>query len=157
VFLDPRRVADNFLQEKFDEQSIGDSRPCHDLRNALTNLLRVTFFSAAAVSLFAASMVTVSMLIPGRAPHSTQFWIITIGVGLYFAALGLVLLGIGRHLPAIGDLAHATTNDEGALLRSRWRRLAVHMLLGGLLVVPVLLLIAYAILARIDEGFALFG
>ena len=119
--------------------------------------LRVTYYSAAALSLFAASAVTVSMLIPERAPHSAQFWIITIAVGLYFAAIGVVLLGIGRHLPAIGLLAKAMTSDESAELKSRWHRLAVHMLLGGLLLLPVLLLITWAVLARIDEGFAIFG
>jgi hypothetical protein len=31
------------------------------------------------------------------------------------------------------------------------------MLVGSLLPVPVLLLIAWGVLARIDEGFALFG
>jgi len=123
----------------------------------MIKLLRVTYYSAAALSLFAASAVTVSMLIPERAPHSAQFWIITIAVGLYFAAIGAVLLAVGRHLPAIGVLAKAMTNDEGTELRSRWRRLAVHMLLGGLLLLPVLLLITWAILARIDEGFAIFG
>jgi len=123
----------------------------------MIKLLRVTYYSAAALSLFAASAVTVSMLMPERAPHSAQFWIITIAVGLYFAAIGVVLLAVGRHLPAIGVLAKAMTNDEGTELRSRWRRLAVHMLLGGLLLLPVLLLITWAILARIDEGFAIFG
>ncbi|MDH5177775.1 MAG: hypothetical protein OEX15_14040, partial [Gammaproteobacteria bacterium] len=78
-------------------------------------------------------------------------------VGLYFAAIGVVLLGIGRHLPAIGLLDKAMTSDESAELKSRWRRLAVHMLLGGLLLLPVLLLITWAVLARIDEGFAIFG
>jgi hypothetical protein len=123
----------------------------------MIKLLRVTYYSAAALSLFAASAVTVSMLMPERAPHSAQFWIITIAVGLYFAAIGVVLLVVGRHLPAIGVLAKAMTNDEGTELRSCWRRLAVYMLLGGLLLLPVLLLITWAILARIDEGFAIFG
>lgn len=123
----------------------------------MIKLLRVTYYSAAALSLFAASAVTVSMLMPERAPHSAQFWIITIAVGLYFAAIGVVLLGIGRHLPAIGVLAKAMRNDEHAELRARWRRLAFHVLLGGLLLLPVLLLITWAILARIDEGFAIFG
>jgi hypothetical protein len=123
----------------------------------MKNLLRVAYFSAAALSLFAASMVAVSMLIPQRAPQSAQFWIITIGVGLFLAVIGLVLLGVARHLPAIGVLAQSMTSDDGALLRSRWRRLAAHMLLGGLMLVPLLLLIAWAIVARIDQGFALFG
>jgi hypothetical protein len=121
------------------------------------NLLRFTYYSAASLSLFAATMVAVSMFMPDRAPVSLQFWIITIGVGLFLALIGLVLLGVGRHLPAIGALAQSMTGEDGVVLRSHWRRLAAHLLLGGLMLVPVLLLIAWAILARIDEGFALFG
>jgi hypothetical protein len=125
--------------------------------DAMINLLRVTYYSASALGLLAATMAAVSMLIPARAPQSAQFWIITIGFGLFLALIGLVLLGIGRHLPAIGVLAQAMTSDDGARLRSHWRRLSAHLLLGGLMLVPVLLLIAWAILARIDEGFAIFG
>jgi hypothetical protein len=120
-------------------------------------LLRFTYYLAASLSLFAAAMVAVSMLMPNRAPVSLQFWIITIGFGLFLALIGLVLLGVGRHLPAIGAVAQTMTSDDGARLRSHWRRLAAHLLLGGLMLVPVLLLIAWAILARIDERFALFG
>lgn len=112
------------------------------------DLLRLTYFSAAALSLFAASIVAVSMLIPERAPQSAQFRLITIGVGVFFALLGLVLIGIGRHLAAIGVLAQAMMNDTGPLLRSHYHRLAVHMLIGGLVLLPGLLFIAYAVLAR---------
>ena len=112
-------------------------------------MLRLTYFSAAALSLFAASMVAVSMFMPERAPHSPRFWIITIGVGAFLASLGLVLLGIGRHLHAIGVHARSMMGDAGALLRSRYRRLAIHMLAGGLALLPVLLFVAYAIVARI--------
>jgi hypothetical protein len=122
-------------------------------------LLRLTYFSAAALSLFAASMVAVSMLIPERAPHSARFWIITTGVGVFFASLGLVLLGIGRHLPAIGVLARSMTSEAGALLRSRYQQLSAHMLLGGLLLPPVLLFVAYAFcphLARMSKMILLF-
>jgi hypothetical protein len=125
--------------------------------HAMMSLLRVIYFSAAALSLFASSMVAVSMLIPERVPQSAQFWTITIGVCIYLALIGFVLLGVGRHLPAIGFLAQSLSRDDSARLRYRWRRLAVPMLLGGILLVPALLLIAWAILARIDEGFALFG
>ncbi len=123
----------------------------------MLNLLRMTFFSAAAVSLFAALMVTASMFIAERAPHSSQFWIITIVVSLIFALVGFLLLGIGRQLVAIGLLSQSMANDDGARLSSYWRRLAVHMLPGGMLVLLFLLLVTYAILARIDQGFAVFG
>ena len=74
-----------------------------------------------------------------------------------FALAGVLLLGIGRHLAAVGVLAHATQGDRSAELEHRWRRLARHMLGGGLIVLSLLLLITYTILARIDQGFAVFG
>lgn len=123
----------------------------------MMHLLRIIYFSAAASSLFAALLVTASMFIADRAPQSAQYWHITILVSLVFALIGFLLLGIGRHLFAIGLLAQSMTNDDGALLRSRWRRLAVHVLLGGLLVLLFLLLVTSAILARIDQGFSVFG
>jgi hypothetical protein len=123
----------------------------------LRSLLQVIYFSAATLSLFASSMVAVSMLSTQRAPQSAQFWTVTIGVCVYLALMGFVLLGVGRHLTAIGFLAQSLPREEGARLGSHWRRLAVPMLLGGVLLVPVLLLIAWAILARLDQGFALFG
>ena len=119
--------------------------------------LRSTYFTAAGLSLFASLMVTASMFMAERAPHSVRFWIITLVVSLFFALVGLLLVGIGRHLPAIGLLAQSATNDTGILLQGRYRRLAFHMLIGGLILWSLLLLIAYAILSRIDEGFAVFG
>ena len=123
----------------------------------MKTLLRLTYFSASGVSLFAGLMVMASMLIAERAPQSARFWIITIVVSVSFAGAGLLLLAIGRHLVAIGVLVESKTNDGDTVLERRWRRLAGHMLAGGLVVLCLLLLVTYAILARIDEGFAVFG
>ncbi len=73
----------------------------------MINLIRRTYFLAAAVSLFASLAVTASMLIAGRAPQSVQYWTITIAVSLFFIIAGLLLLGIGHHLSALGTLAHS--------------------------------------------------
>jgi hypothetical protein len=43
---------------------------------------------------------------------------------------------------------HISRHDEAA---------SNHLLLGGLMLVPFMLLTAYAILSRIDQGFAVFG
>jgi hypothetical protein len=123
----------------------------------VTILLRIAYFAAAAISLFAGAAVTASMFITDRASQSSTFWFITVAVSLYFALIGAVLLGVARHLPAINRLAWSLTGDDGARLRHHWRRLAAYMLLGGLLFLPILVLVTYAILARIDEGFAVFG
>ncbi len=123
----------------------------------MINLIRLTYFSAAAACLFASLAVTASMLIAERAPQSVQYWMITIAVSLFFVFAGLLLLGIGRHLSALGTLAYSMTNGDGALLKRRWRRLAYYLLLGGVVVLSFLLLVTYAILSRIDQGFAVFG
>jgi len=61
----------------------------------MINLIRRTYFLAAAVSLFASLAVTASMLIAGRAPQSVQYWTITIAVSLFFIIAGLLLLDKG--------------------------------------------------------------
>jgi hypothetical protein len=123
----------------------------------VTTLLQGIYFTAAGLSLFASLAVTASMFMAERAPHSVRFWIITVAVSVFFALVGLLLVGIGRHLPAIGLLAQSVSKDTGILLQGRYRRLAFYMVVSGLMLWSLLLLIAYAILSRIDEGFSVFG
>ena len=123
----------------------------------MMNLIRLTYYSASAVCLFASLAVVASMLIAERAPKSLDFWIITIVVGMLLAFAGLLLVGISRQLFAIGALACSMTNRDGALLKRRWWRLASYLLAGGVMVLSLLLLMTYAILSRINQGFAVFG
>jgi len=78
-------------------------------------------------------------------------------VSLFFALAGLLLLGIARQLTAIDVVIWSMTDERGTTLRTRWDRLASYMLLGGMLLLSVLLLITYAIVARIEQRFAVFG
>jgi len=120
-------------------------------------LLRAIYYLASAVSLFACLATTASMFIAERAPQSPLYWLITGAVSLFFAFLALLILGITRQLAAIGVLSRAMVDERGAALRARWKRLAVYLVLGGLILLSVLLIVTYAIVARIDQGFAVFG
>ncbi len=120
-------------------------------------LLRAIYYLASAVSLFACLATTASMLIAERAPQSPQYWAITGAVSLFFALLALLLFGITGQAAAIGVLSRAMVDERGAALRARWKRLAVYLVLGGLILLSVLLIVTYAIVARIDQGFAVFG
>jgi hypothetical protein len=123
----------------------------------MANLLRIIFYTASAVSIFAALMTTASMFIADRTPQGYQYWIVTIVVSLTFVVVGLLLHGIARHASEIGLIARSTDDKHGIGLRKSWGRLAIYLSLGGLMSLAVLLVVAYAIVARINQGFAVFG
>ncbi|MEE4238904.1 MAG: hypothetical protein V2I51_19455 [Anderseniella sp.] len=124
----------------------------------LVQFIRLIYLLAAGLSMAAAALVTASMVIAERAPQTTWFWGVTIFISLFFAGLALLLLGIAWHLPAIGQIAHCNTHEALApAFRRHWEWLAVIMAIAGLLLCLFLLLGVYVIIARIDQGFAVFG
>jgi len=101
----------------------------------LVQVVRLAYLLPAGLSMTAAALVTASMVIAERAPQTAWFWGITISVSLLFAILALLLLGIARHLPAIGRIAHSITDESASsVLRRHWARLAAIMAIAGLLV-----------------------
>ena len=118
-------------------------------------VFRAVYLCAIALCVTAAALVTASLFIADRAPQSGTFRGISLAVTGFFLTLGLLLFGIRRHAAAIaaiaGDGAHA------ADLRTHATRLVVFLLLGGALLLTILAFLTYAILARIDQGFAVFG
>ena len=101
----------------------------------LVQVVRLAYLLPAGLSMTAAALVTASMVIAERAPQTAWFWGITISVSLLFAILALLLLGIARHLPAIGRIAHSITDESASsALRRHWTRLAAIMAIAGLLV-----------------------
>ena len=124
----------------------------------LVPLVRLTYLLAAGLSLAAAALVTASMVIADRTPQTAWYWGVTISVSLFFAMLAFLLFGIARHLPAIGRIAHSTAEEvDVPHLRRLWTWLAMIMAIAGQLLCYLLALGVYVILARIDQGFAVFG
>jgi hypothetical protein len=112
---------------------------------------------AAGLSLFAALLVTGSLFIAERAPHSLQFLVISLVVSSMFLLIGVLLLDIQNTLSRLGKLTQGADANSTADLEKSWFRLLVYMILGGIALGAVLLLATYVILARIDQGFAVFG
>jgi hypothetical protein len=119
--------------------------------------LRLVYVGSALLSMAAAVLVTASLLIASRASQSTKILGISLVVSGVFVGLGVVLFGIQRHVAA----AVAALRDPGAGSVARaaehLRLLAAYLLAGGVFVGVVLALLNYAILKRIDQGFAVFG
>jgi hypothetical protein len=121
-------------------------------------VFRFLYRCAAILSGAAGVLVISSVFIPDRAPRSTEFLGIHLGVGVVFLALGVLLFGIQRHVAGIAVLA-ARGHDAGTMqeLAVQLNRLLAHLLAGGAFLCAVLGIMAYGILSRIDQGFAVFG
>jgi len=121
-------------------------------------VFRVVYLCAALLSSAAGVLVIASFFIPDRAPQGTEFLGIHLAVGAVFLGVGVLLLGIQRHVAGIAALAahgHAAETAQG--LAAHLSRLMAYLLAGGAFLCAVLGAMTYGILARIDQGFAVFG
>ena len=112
------------------------------------------YLCAALLSIAAGALVIASLFIQGRAPQSTEMLGVHVAVGAGFLGVGILLLGIQRHVAGIGALAFGKNGEIARDLATHVSRLLGHLLAGGALLCAVLGLMTYAILARIDQGFA---
>ncbi|PHQ70720.1 MAG: hypothetical protein COB97_04135 [Paracoccus sp.] len=112
---------------------------------------------AVALSMAAGVLVTASLFIAERAPQGTTFLWIHLIVSGVFLVLGFLLAGIGREVLGVVRTAAAASDPWAAALRKRLARLLILLTVAGLGLSGILALLTYGILARIDEGFAVFG
>ncbi len=120
-------------------------------------VLKWIYVGAALLATAAGLLVTASLFIANRAPHSSKFLGISLVVSAVFVGVGLVLFGIQRHVAAFAAAAGGQGGEPARELATHLRRLVAYLLAGGAFVGMVLALLAYAILARIDQGFAVLG
>lgn len=120
-------------------------------------LFRAVYMVAMALSLSAGALVTASLFIADRAPQSGTFLGISLVVTGIFLTLGVLLFGIQRHVAAIAAVARRRDDDTATAVKPDVTRLVAWLLLGGGMLVAMLAVLTYAILARIDQGFAVFG
>jgi len=118
---------------------------------------RLLYLCAAFLSIAAGALVVASLFIPDRAPQSTESFGIHIAVAAAFLVVGVLLLGIQRHVAGIAALAHGHDGEPARELATHVSRLLAYLVAGGAFLCSVLGVMAYAILARIDQRFAVFG
>jgi hypothetical protein len=118
---------------------------------------RTIFFFAIFLCLVSAGLVLGSIFIEDRAPQTALFLGITIAVGCIFLVLGLLLFGIQRNVAGIARVTRTGEEWAPAAVEVPVLRLLLYLSLGGAGLCGILALLAYAILARIDQGFAVFG
>ncbi len=116
------------------------------------------FFNLSAVLCLAAGLlVTASLCTADNSPHTAQVWSISLIVSVVFFALGTLLWAIKSQLVQIAHLAVGRTQQNGIALERRVVRLLFLLSVGALGLCASLAILTYAILVRIDQGFAVFG
>ena len=121
-------------------------------------VFRLVYLCAALLSSAAGVLVVASYFIPDRAPQTTEFLGIHLAVGTVFLGVGVLILGIQRHLAGIAALAAYGQDAETAqVLAAHLSGLLAYLLAGGALLCAVLGAMTYGILTRINQGFAVFG
>jgi hypothetical protein len=120
-------------------------------------VLRLVYVGAALLSTASGALVTASLYIAERAPQSPKFLGISLVVSAIYFGVGVVLLGIQRHAAATAAAVHGDVGGSSRRLDRHVTRLLAYLLVAGMFVGVVLALMAYGILARIDQGFAVFG
>jgi hypothetical protein len=103
-------------------------------------------------------LVIASFFMPDRAPQGTEFLGIHLAVGAVFLGVGVLLLGIQRHVAGIAALAaHGHAAETEQELAAHINRLLAYLFAGGAFLCAVLGAMTYGILERIDQGFSVFG
>jgi hypothetical protein len=121
-------------------------------------VFRLVYLGAVLLSSAAGVLVISSFFIPDRAPQGTEFLGIHLAVGAVFLGVGVLLLGIQRHVADIAALAaHGHDAETAQELAAHLSRLLAYLLAGDAFLCAVLGAMTYGILERIDQGFAVLG
>jgi hypothetical protein len=102
-----------------------------------------------------AGLVIASLFIADRAPMTAEATAISLVVATLFAAVAVLALALEHFADSLGKAL--VSISAGNPTRRAFRRLVATLLAACLLFGPLLALVSYAILARIVEGFAVFG
>lgn len=121
------------------------------------NLVRLIYILGTGLCMVGAFLITTSLFIADRAPQSNQFLIISLAFSLVLIVVGILLFGIQHHLVRASLLVQSIKGQPSDAMKKNLSRLAICMVLGGIALCLGLALIDYAILARIHQGFAVFG
>jgi hypothetical protein len=117
----------------------------------------VLFTLAAALSGSAGLLVTASLFIADRQPETYEYLWVHLFVSIFFLALGFLLYGIRVQFSGLARIAAEASDETSAKLKIRISRMLILFAIAGAWLCGMLAMITYAILARIDEGFAVFG
>jgi hypothetical protein len=117
-------------------------------------LLRAVLLAISALLVVDAALITASLFITDRAPVSRQAFLVSLMVSVLFLALAWLSAGIRRQMTRLGYIGEVVADTA---FRAPFGSLVGHLLVAATLFALFMALLTYAILARIDQNFAVFG
>ncbi len=125
------------------------------MRSYLLVAFRIIYAMAAALLLIAAGLIIGSHFMVESGSPPGRFLAISIAVGGTFLACCLLVLGIRSRILKIAEMPYQNGASSG--LDRHVSALLVYLILGGAGFCAIMMLVTFAILSRINEGFAVFG
>lgn len=127
------------------------------MMRALTITFALLFTTAGALSGTAGLLVTASLFIADTSPQSNAFLNIHLFVSGIFLGMAALVFAIELQVYGLASAVRALDDGTGRQVRSRLIRLLALLGIAGVFLCGLFALVTYGILARIDEGFAVFG
>jgi hypothetical protein len=124
---------------------------------ALSIAFSISFVAAAVLFSTAGLFVMASLFLADTRPVTGVYFGMHLIVSAVFMALGLVIAGILVQVSGLVRLVSRPDQVDGFQLSARLSRLIMLLLISGLFLCLIMKLVTYGILARIDQGFAVFG
>ena len=107
-------------------------------------VFRLVYLCAALLSSAAGVLVIISLFIQDRAPQSSEMLGVHLAVSAVFLGVGVLLLGIQRHVAGIAALAYGRDGETALKLAAYLNRLLAYLLkLRTLLKVDMLTIIIF--------------
>lgn len=127
------------------------------MRSRLVVIFRVVYWLVAALFFIAAGLVIASLYMAESPSHPPKFIYISVTVSGLFLAVGFLILGIQFRTVAIAKLGIGKRDEHKNGFDRHMPVLLAYLTIGGMALCMIMATITFAILARISEGFAVFG
>lgn len=117
----------------------------------------IVLWLAAASFFIPAGLITASLFMADRAPQSPTFIGVSVAMSLSFFAAGLLILGIQSKVVALFRLSDGGEVEARNGANRPLSFLAAYLMIGCIAVCLIMATVTFAIVARINEGYPVFG
>ena len=118
---------------------------------------RIVLWLAAASFFIPAGLLTASLFMADLGPQSAAFTGVSVAVSVLFLAAGLLILGIQFRTVAIAKLRIEEDGPANAHLDRHLSFLAAYLMISAAALCVIMTTVIFAILVRLNEGYAVFG
>lgn len=118
---------------------------------------RAVFFLAAALFFIPAGLLVASLFSAQLAPNSKELVGVSVALSLVFLVFGLLILGIQFRITAIAGLCNDGPGASTDTVHRHLSFLSVYLIVSGCALCLMMAIVTSGIVARLREGYPVFG